>query len=609
MGARSCKGTANSNKAITIAILGLDNAGKTTTARVLEKAPVDSVTPTIGYAQTEITLKNERIKLIDLGGAKTFRDAWRHYYDDAYGFVYVLDSSEENRLGENRDVLKKLLKEEKVKGKPILILANKQDKPDALDKNAIVEDLKIERLVNENQILCRVELCTAKSLSRSGKHSKIDDSIRHGFDWLIKTVYDNYDSLHRRVEQDVERRNEAEQQAKRERQERVQKQREERERLEGTQNENDQDDNTITDGFIPIGQAVKNAERNSSEKSTKDKSNRISSSERIKSKTVNENTSLPPIPAPRSSSHTRTLIVDESSDDQERPRRHSTEISPRRKQSPAPRSISSNFDENQQIDSTDEQTSIRTTTGKKKKVIGAGRHRLNGDSLPPLAPSSATSRRDDLTQNKGPPAGTPRPQALVAQWAITSPSPQSTAQKLTTITSDNELDDDEDKHKSLQITKRTGSPHPNTTNRIIPDRKHQLKTNTNENLINNDYKKSSRDKQHHNDLHKNGDDDDNNNENVSRRSPAIQNSRSRYNDEDDGENELINTRKKHHLKEQDRYSKPHYDRNNDNDDDNNFNHESSRRTTSSARKTNTAAGDSSHRSYSRKHENDDDDLQ
>jgi GTPase SAR1 family protein len=56
-----------------------------------------------------------------LGGAKTFREAWRHYYDDAYGFVYVLDSSEEVRLSENRDVLKRLLKEEKVKGKPILM--------------------------------------------------------------------------------------------------------------------------------------------------------------------------------------------------------------------------------------------------------------------------------------------------------------------------------------------------------------------------------------------------------------------------------------------------------------------------------------------------------
>ncbi len=56
-----------------------------------------------------------------MGGARTFREAWRHYYDDAYGFVYVLDSSEEHRLGENRDVLKRLLQEEKVKGKPILM--------------------------------------------------------------------------------------------------------------------------------------------------------------------------------------------------------------------------------------------------------------------------------------------------------------------------------------------------------------------------------------------------------------------------------------------------------------------------------------------------------
>jgi ADP-ribosylation factor-like protein 3 len=82
---------------------------------------VDTVAPTIGYSQSEIVHKNEKIKLIDLGGAKSFRDSWRHYYDDAYGFVYVLDSSEESRLGENRDVLKQLLQEEKVKGKPLLM--------------------------------------------------------------------------------------------------------------------------------------------------------------------------------------------------------------------------------------------------------------------------------------------------------------------------------------------------------------------------------------------------------------------------------------------------------------------------------------------------------
>jgi hypothetical protein len=35
-------------------------------------------------------------------------------------------------------------------------LANKQDKAEAMDRNAILEDLNIERLVNENQSLCHV---------------------------------------------------------------------------------------------------------------------------------------------------------------------------------------------------------------------------------------------------------------------------------------------------------------------------------------------------------------------------------------------------------------------------------------------------------------------
>ncbi|CAF1574488.1 unnamed protein product [Rotaria magnacalcarata] len=693
MGGTPCKGSANTNKPITIAILGLDNAGKTTTTRVLEKAPVDSVTPTVGYSQTEITHKNERIKLIDLGGAKTFREAWRHYYDDAYGFVYVLDSSEENRLGENRDVLKKLLQEEKVKGKPILILANKQDKADALDKNTILEDLKIERLVNENQTLCRVELCTAKSLSRNGKNSKIDESIRHGFDWLIKVVYEHFDTLNRRVEQDVQNRTEVEQKSKRERQERVKKLREERDKEEGTQDNNDEDHDTIKNGFIPIEHAVKNAERNAPEKPTKDKSNRLSNDERIKSKAVNENASLPPIPAPRSSSHTRTFACDDNSDGENHPRRHSIENSPRRKESPVARSASSNFDENQQIDSTDEQTTIRSVTRKKKKVIGPGRSRLNGDNLPPLAPSSASSRRDDFPQNKGPPLGTPRPPALVAQWAITSPSPHSKAEKLTTITSDGEHDD-EQKYDSLESSKRAGSPHLKIINRITRDRTNQLpRTNninddTKENLMHADYQTSSRDKRHtyldqdgddnnddgsvsrrstsksksrsklndednefgeiqkktnpkeqdryskrvekndddvdidtnqnlmdddykkssrHTNLN-NNDDDGGGDESSSRRSSARQKSRSKFNDENE-QDDLVKIRKKSNPKEQDLFSKQRIDKyDNDNDEEDDFKPRSNRRTpSSSARKT--AAGDSSYRSHSRTERNIDEDLQ
>lgn len=82
---------------------------------------MDSIAPTMGYSQSEINHEKGKIKLIDLGGGKNFRDVWHHYYDDAHGFVYVLDSSEPDRINENRDVLKRLLQEDKVKGKPILM--------------------------------------------------------------------------------------------------------------------------------------------------------------------------------------------------------------------------------------------------------------------------------------------------------------------------------------------------------------------------------------------------------------------------------------------------------------------------------------------------------
>lgn len=55
----------------------------------------------------------------------------------------------------------------------------------------------------------------------------MDPAIQHGFDWLIETIYSNYNVLHKRVQDDVQKRNEIEQKAKRERQIAVQKIREE----------------------------------------------------------------------------------------------------------------------------------------------------------------------------------------------------------------------------------------------------------------------------------------------------------------------------------------------------------------------------------------------
>ena len=40
---------------VTILIVGLDNAGKTTAAKVVQKLPINSVAPTVGYSSDEFT--------------------------------------------------------------------------------------------------------------------------------------------------------------------------------------------------------------------------------------------------------------------------------------------------------------------------------------------------------------------------------------------------------------------------------------------------------------------------------------------------------------------------------------------------------------------------
>ena len=50
----------------------------------------------------------------------------------SHGVIYVLDASDQDRLEESRQLLRQTLMNEHLRGKPLLLLANKQDRPGAL---------------------------------------------------------------------------------------------------------------------------------------------------------------------------------------------------------------------------------------------------------------------------------------------------------------------------------------------------------------------------------------------------------------------------------------------------------------------------------------------
>ena len=62
------------------------------------------------------------------------RPYWRCYYQDTNAVVYVIDSADKERLDVSRQELELMLQEEELKGAPVLILANKQDLPNAMNE-------------------------------------------------------------------------------------------------------------------------------------------------------------------------------------------------------------------------------------------------------------------------------------------------------------------------------------------------------------------------------------------------------------------------------------------------------------------------------------------
>ena len=104
-------------------MIGLDSAGKTTILYKMKLQELVSSAPTIGYNLEEIQVKNVKIKVWDLSGQERMRSVWRHYYESINGVIFVVDSSDKDRIPEVRDELHQIMSE--ALGVPILILANK----------------------------------------------------------------------------------------------------------------------------------------------------------------------------------------------------------------------------------------------------------------------------------------------------------------------------------------------------------------------------------------------------------------------------------------------------------------------------------------------------
>ncbi|XP_068843289.1 ADP-ribosylation factor-related protein 1 isoform X1 [Capricornis sumatraensis] len=194
-----------------VLILGLDNAGKTT---FLEQSKtrfnknykgmsLSKITTTVGLNSKgplgvwvggrtlrmlqcakatvgTVDVGKARLMFWDLGGQEELQSLWDKYYAECHGVIYVIDSTDEERLSESKQAFEKMVTSEALDGVPILVLANKQDVETCLS----IPDIKTAFSDCASKIGrrdCLTQACSALT----GK------GVREGIEWMVKCVVRN----------------------------------------------------------------------------------------------------------------------------------------------------------------------------------------------------------------------------------------------------------------------------------------------------------------------------------------------------------------------------------------------------------------------------------
>ncbi|KAK9893973.1 ARF/SAR superfamily [Cystobasidium minutum MCA 4210] len=162
------------SKQIEIIIVGLQNAGKTSLVNVLTAGQFsEEMVPTVGFNMKKVKKGSVTIKLWDIGGQARFRSLWKRYCKGANAILFVVDSTDVSLLDTAKAELSALIETPELSGIPLLVLCNKNDLPDAMKPEDLIERLELSKVSGRE--------CSIYSISCMNS-TNIDITL----DWLTK---------------------------------------------------------------------------------------------------------------------------------------------------------------------------------------------------------------------------------------------------------------------------------------------------------------------------------------------------------------------------------------------------------------------------------------
>jgi len=123
-------------------IVGLGGSGKTSFLERIKSsylrshrpAPASSIGPTIGVNLFKAGVQDMEVTIWDVGGS--MRSMWEQYSREADCTLFIVDAADRSRFGEAAAALEQVLA---ATAGPLVILANKQDLPDAARASEVLE--------------------------------------------------------------------------------------------------------------------------------------------------------------------------------------------------------------------------------------------------------------------------------------------------------------------------------------------------------------------------------------------------------------------------------------------------------------------------------------
>lgn len=159
-----------------ILMLGMDAAGKTSILYRLKLGEEVEPIPTLGFNVETLHRGNLRLIVWDIGGQEQLRKIWTFYCHGTNGLIFVVDSTDHQRIKLLKDEVEKMLQREELAKAVLLFFANKQDVANAMSVEEIIQKLDLEKLCSNRTWFVQSSVATT------------GDGLFEGLDWLTRTL-------------------------------------------------------------------------------------------------------------------------------------------------------------------------------------------------------------------------------------------------------------------------------------------------------------------------------------------------------------------------------------------------------------------------------------